>query len=212
MSFGASGDLAFKKMFPPCTRCRGATRWTWVIGVASLGPDHGGSSRARAPASRRRRARMTPPRAPWRRRAGYVDGDYDDRDVRAARASWRRPRPRAYLAIPPSVFAAVVEHLAGADCLERRARHRREAVRPGPCLGAPLNQTLHRLFPRALFSASITTSVRRRSRISCTSVSPTLFRANVESPLRRERADHAGRILRRQGAARSTKRPASFAT
>ena len=68
----------------------------------------------------------------------YVDGDYEDAgDLTSdcARRSAARKRPLHYLAIPPSLFATVVEGLARVGLREGRPRGRRKAVRPRPRLG-----------------------------------------------------------------------------
>ena len=72
------------------------------------------------------------------------------------------------------MFPTVVEQLAQTELPRERARHRREAVRARPRLGAGAERHAARGLPGAQrSSASITTSARRRCRTSCTSASPT---------------------------------------
>ena len=72
------------------------------------------------------------------------------------------------------MFPIVVENLAEARLHRGRARHRREAVRPRPRVGARAERDPAPGLPRGVASsASTTTSARRRSRTSSTSASPT---------------------------------------
>ena len=82
----------------------------------------------------------------------YVDGDYNDPTTFTASckqaARRRATRPAHYLAIPPSLFETVVEALGSSGCADERARHRREAVRPRPRVGAGAQpRSLHSVFP-----------------------------------------------------------------
>jgi glucose-6-phosphate 1-dehydrogenase len=123
--FGVTGDLAYKMIFPALYAMakRGALRVP-VIGVAS--------SRWTLPQLRRRATESI-------ERAGgiddreslrvllsvlrYVQGDYGDRDTFAALGKALGParRPAYYLAIPPALFATVIQGL-GAAGLARNAR------------------------------------------------------------------------------------------
>ena len=81
----------------------------------------------------------------------YVDGDYNDRATFTAlrQALGAAQRPLNYLAIPPSMFAVVIEHLAATG--GRRApawwwRSPSGAI----CVSArQLNVTLHQHFPES---------------------------------------------------------------
>jgi glucose-6-phosphate 1-dehydrogenase len=67
----------------------------------------------------------------------YVDGDYNDPATFVAirRSSADAKHPAHYLAIPPVLFAKVVEQLGAVGNCRRRPRHRREAVRHRSRLG-----------------------------------------------------------------------------
>ncbi|RYZ07592.1 MAG: glucose-6-phosphate dehydrogenase [Myxococcales bacterium] len=123
--FGATGDLAYKKIFPALqSMIRRGKLNIPVIGVAKAGfgiaelrerarrsvEEHGGGVDEQAF-----------PRLLELLR--YVDGDYNDRStfeqLRTALAGAQRPLH--YLAIPPSLFPVVVEHL-GATGVARDAR------------------------------------------------------------------------------------------
>jgi len=117
--FGATGDLAYKKIFPALQAMvkRGNLHVT-VIGVAKAGwgidelrvrardslREHGGLDAAAFD----KLARLL----------RYVDGDYRDpatfQALRAKLGGARRPAH--YLAIPPALFGTVVEQLAASGC------------------------------------------------------------------------------------------------
>ena len=85
-----------------------------------------------------------------------------------------RPRRLFQLAIPPAAFESVVEMIARDGPRAAAPRHRREAVRPRPGLGArpePPSCTPSSTSRRS--SASTTSSARNRSRTSSRSGSPT---------------------------------------
>lgn len=151
--FGATGDLARKKVFPALYRLvkRGALDVP-VIGVAFAGWDV---------ERLRERARDAVAQAPGGiddaaaldrmvSLLGYVDGDYADlatfRTLRQALGDARRPLH--YLAIPPSLFTTVVEAL-GASGLARDARVVVEKPFGRDLASArQLNEVLRSVFPR----------------------------------------------------------------
>jgi glucose-6-phosphate 1-dehydrogenase len=147
--FGATGDLAYKKIFPSLQRLiRRGLLDVPVVGVAKAGWDldqfkqrardslahHGGVDEAAF--------------AKLCSRLGYVDGDYQDaqtfQKLRAAIGAAKRPLH--YLAIPPSLFGTVAEGLSASGCaadarivVEKPFGHDLASARE-------LNQTLHRHF------------------------------------------------------------------
>jgi glucose-6-phosphate 1-dehydrogenase len=150
---GATGDLAYKKIFPALQALlrRGRLELP-VIGVAKAG---GGLEqlRARARASLMEHgggvdeglfARLV-------ERLRYVDGDYRDpgtfealrRELGVAR------RPLHYLAIPPSLFATVVRGLGKSGCARgARVVLEKPFGRSGVSARA-LDATLHEVFPES---------------------------------------------------------------
>jgi glucose-6-phosphate 1-dehydrogenase len=119
--FGASGDLAYKKIFPALqAMARRGKLDCPVIGVAKSGwtldqfvqrarasvIEHGGGEDPTAFPTLVSQLR-------------YVDGDYGDADTfTRLRAELNgATRPAHYLAIPPSMFRLVVGQLARAECL-----------------------------------------------------------------------------------------------
>jgi len=112
--FGATGDLAYKKVFPALQAMvrRGALRAP-IIGVAKSGWNLD-QLKARAKDSLEKHGGLDP--AAFERLCAllrYVDGDYNDAETFQAlrRELGGVQRPAYYLAIPPAAFGAVVEQL-----------------------------------------------------------------------------------------------------
>ena len=117
--FGATGDLAYKKIFPALQGMvkRGHLNVP-VIGVAKSGWNLD-QFRARALDSLEKHGGVD--HAAFEKLSGllrYVDGDYEDRATFQALANELKgaQRPTHYLAIPPVLFEAVVEQLASSGC------------------------------------------------------------------------------------------------
>jgi glucose-6-phosphate 1-dehydrogenase len=117
--FGATGDLAHKKIFPALQALvkRGHLNVP-VIGVAKAGWNLD-QLKARAKDSVVNYGGIDPPA--FDKLCGllrYVDGDYQDPATfqLLRKALGTAQRPANYLAIPPSLFGLVVEQLAKADC------------------------------------------------------------------------------------------------
>jgi glucose-6-phosphate 1-dehydrogenase len=112
--FGATGDLAYKKIFPSLQAMAKRGRLNVpVIGVAKSGWNLD-QFRARVRDSVEKHGGIDP--AAFEKLGGllrYVDGDYKDRATfRAIRdALGSAERPAYYLAIPPALFGLVVEQL-----------------------------------------------------------------------------------------------------
>jgi glucose-6-phosphate 1-dehydrogenase len=117
--FGATGDLAFKKIFPALQAMvkRGGLQVP-VIGVAKAGWGVD-ELRARARESVKQHGGLDAAAFDkLSRLLRYVDGDYRDpatfQAIREQLGSARRPAH--YLAIPPTLFGPVVEQLARSGC------------------------------------------------------------------------------------------------
>jgi glucose-6-phosphate 1-dehydrogenase len=123
--FGATGDLAYKKIFPSLqAMIKRGTLNVPIIGVAKSGwsleqlqerardslEHHGGIDSAAF-------ARL-------KELLRYIDGGYEDLETfkKLRKALGDAGRPAHYLAIPPTLFASVVEHLAAAGCAPSGAR------------------------------------------------------------------------------------------
>ena len=120
--FGASGDLAYKKIFPSLQAMvkRGHLDVP-VIGVAKAGWNVD-QLRARAQDSIEKHGGGVDSEAFGKLSAllRYVDGDYKDAATfQAIRKELdSAQRPAHYLAIPPALFGLVVEQLAKASCTD----------------------------------------------------------------------------------------------
>lgn len=149
--FGATGDLAYKKIFPALqSMIRRGSLNVPVIGVAKQGwtinelrdrardsiEKHGGGVNEHAFEKLLTLLR-------------YVDGDYSDPATFAALRTelGDSKRPAHYLAIPPSLFGTVVEALGASGCandarviVEKPFGHDLTSARE-------LNVTLHGVFP-----------------------------------------------------------------
>src|SRR5580692_501818 len=117
--FGATGDLAYKKIFPSLQALvqRGHLDVP-VIGVAKAGWGLD-QLKARARDSLKQHGGVHP--AAFDKLCSllrYVDGDYNDPATFQAirKELGTAQRPAHYLAIPPSMFAVVVEQLANSGC------------------------------------------------------------------------------------------------
>jgi glucose-6-phosphate 1-dehydrogenase len=120
--FGATGDLAHKKIFPALqAMVKRGTLDVPVVGVAKAGWNLE-QLKARAKDSLEEHGGVDP-EAFGRlcQLLRYVDGDYNDGATfqSLCRELGSAQRPAYYLAIPPSAFATVVEQLARSRCLGR---------------------------------------------------------------------------------------------
>jgi len=119
--FGATGDLAYKQIFPSLlglVRDEGLN--VPIIGVAKAGWSLD-QLKARATDSLRQHGNVD--QAAQQRMLDllrYVDGDYNDPATFAALHAQLgdAKRPLHYLAVPPSLFAIVAEELARSGCAE----------------------------------------------------------------------------------------------
>jgi glucose-6-phosphate 1-dehydrogenase len=150
--FGATGDLAYKKIFPALQKLiqRGDLEVP-IIGIARAGWTVD-QLRARARDSLEHHGGVDP--AAFARLSSqlrYIDGDYREPTTyqRLGDALSGAARPLHYLAIPPSMFGTVVQGLARAGC----ARDARVVVEKpfGRDLASArdLNRTLHEVFPES---------------------------------------------------------------
>jgi glucose-6-phosphate 1-dehydrogenase len=147
--FGATGDLAHKKIFPALQRLAKRGRLDIpVIGVAKAGWNLE-QLKQRAKDSVEHYGGLDPEGFPRLMSVlQYVDGDYADPAtfVQLRKLLGQAQHPIHYLAIPPSLFAAVVKQLKAAGCT---AGARVVVEKPfGRNLASAqvLNQTLHAEF------------------------------------------------------------------
>jgi glucose-6-phosphate 1-dehydrogenase len=148
--FGATGDLAYKKIFPALQALVRRGRLDCkVVGVAKSG-----FTRAqlieRARASIIEHSKLDEAAfAKLVSRLAYVDGDYQDpwtfAQLRAELDGAQRPAH--YLAIPPSMFPVVVERLAEGGCAVSGRVIVEKPFGRDLASARALNETLHRAFP-----------------------------------------------------------------
>jgi glucose-6-phosphate 1-dehydrogenase len=148
--FGATGDLAYKKIFPALQAMarRGHLDFP-VIGVAKSGwnrdqlveraknsvTEYGGLD---AEAFAKLVAQLQ-----------YIDGDYNDADTFAQlKAKLGAAKlPTHYLAIPPSMFPAVISRLGEAKCAENARVVVEKPFGRDLASAQELNRVLHTVFP-----------------------------------------------------------------
>jgi glucose-6-phosphate 1-dehydrogenase len=148
--FGATGDLAFKQIFPALQRLiRDEGLNVPIIGVAKAGWNLD-QLKARAKDSLEKHGGPDPDAL--RKLTDllrYVDGDYKDSATfdRLRKEVGDAKRPLHYLAVPPIMFATVAEGLAKSGCatnarvvVEKPFGHDLASARE-------LNKLLHRYFP-----------------------------------------------------------------
>jgi glucose-6-phosphate 1-dehydrogenase len=150
--FGASGDLAYKKIFPALQALirRGDLDMP-IVGVARagwnldqlLGRAHD-SLEAHGGVDPDAFARLT---AQMR----YIDGDYNEPEIyiRLKQALGDARRPLHYLAIPPSMFAIVVQGLAAAGCAQDARVVVEKPFGRDLASAEALNRVLHSVFPES---------------------------------------------------------------
>jgi glucose-6-phosphate 1-dehydrogenase len=148
--FGATGDLAYKKIFPALqSLVRRGRLDVPVVGVAKSGWTRE-QLVERARASVTENGGLDPDAFPkLAALLRYVDGDYGDPStfarLRTELAS--AARPAHYLAIPPSMFAVVVENLAKANCTEQARVIVEKPFGRDLASAKELNAILHKVFP-----------------------------------------------------------------
>src|SRR6202012_3648370 len=123
--FGATGDLAYKKIFPALqAMVKRGHRDVRVIGVAKAGWNLD-QLKARAKDSLEKHGGLD--QAAFEKLTSllrYVDGDYSDASTfqKLRKELGSAQRPAHYLAIPPVLFGTVVEQLNKAGCTPEGTR------------------------------------------------------------------------------------------
>ena len=191
--FGATGDLAYKQIFPALQAMVETRRLERARSSASPSRAGTSSSCARAPAtaSSSTAASIAAPSTSSARSCATSTATtptprtFDRLRRELGGASGRCTTSPSRRARSPTVVERA-RHAPG--CADARARRRREAVRPRPRLGAraqPARCT--RSSPSRRSSASTTTSARSRCRTCSTSASPTRSSSRV---LNRDHVDN----------------------
>ena len=202
--FGATGDLAYKKIFPALqAMVRRGHLDVPVIAVAKSGWNLD-QLKTRAKESLDQHGGLDP--AAFAKLCSllrYIDGDYRDPATfaRLRQTLGNVKRPLHYLAIPPSMFAAVTEGLAGAGC----AKDARVVVEKpfGRDLASAqeLNRTLHRFFPEsAIFRIDHYLGKESVLNLDLFPFRQPADRGRLEQRPPGEHPDHDGRAIRGGGA------------
>jgi glucose-6-phosphate 1-dehydrogenase len=150
--FGATGDLAHKKIFPALqAMIKHGHLNVPVIGVAKAGWNID-QLRARAHDSLEKHGGIDA--AAFEGLTSllrYVDGDYNDPGTFQAirKALGSAQRPAHYLAIPPALFETVVKQLAKADCASDARVIVEKPFGNDLASAKELNRTLHEFFPES---------------------------------------------------------------
>jgi glucose-6-phosphate 1-dehydrogenase len=148
--FGATGDLAYKEIFPALQGLVQRNRLDLpIIGVAKSGWDLDGL-RARARDSLERQGDVDEDAfAKLASLLGYIDGDYADPKTfqRLRKALGDAKAPLHYLAIPPSMFATVTEGLAGSGSIRGARVIVEKPFGRDLASSRELNKVLHRHLP-----------------------------------------------------------------
>jgi glucose-6-phosphate 1-dehydrogenase len=148
--FGATGNLAYKKIFPALqAMIRRASLDVPIIGVAKSGWTLD-QFKARAKDSLENNSTLDPAAfAKLCSLLSYVDGDYSDATTfeKLRRALGAARRPLHYLAIPPSLFATVAEGLGKSGCAQNARVVVEKPFGRDLASAIELNRTLHRIFP-----------------------------------------------------------------
>ena len=151
--FGATGDLAHKKIFPALQ----ALQRTGDLDMPIIGMARAGWTldklRERMRDSLEQSGGVDPDAfAALSAQLRYVDGDYGDPATyqRLKEALGNASRPLHFLAIPPSMFGAVVRGLADVGCAADGARIVVEKPFGRDLASAQaLNRTVHEIFPES---------------------------------------------------------------
>src|SRR5579872_6341270 len=150
--FGATGDLAYKQIFPALQAMIRRGHFDMpIIGVAKSAEDLDGL-RARAHESLEKHGGVDSRAfATLSAKLQYVNGDYGSQETfrNLRKALGGASHPLYYLAVPPNLFATVAQGLAKANC-DKGARVVVEKPFGRDLASAQaLNRTLHESFPES---------------------------------------------------------------
>ncbi|HET6383244.1 MAG TPA: glucose-6-phosphate dehydrogenase [Armatimonadota bacterium] len=148
--FGATGDLAYKQIFPALqAMIRHGALDTPIIGIASSQWNLD-QLKARAKDSLEKHGGIDP--AAFTKLCSllnYIDGDYRDPATftKLRQALGGAARPLHYLAIPPSLFADVAKGLAQSGCSKNARIVVEKPFGHDLASAQELNATIHQFFP-----------------------------------------------------------------
>ena len=132
----------------------------------------------------------------------YVDGDYADPATyhKLRKELGLASRPIHYLAIPPSMFASVVQGLAKSGCADNARVIVEKPFGRDLATAQALDATLHEVFPEeSIFRIDHYLGKEAVQNLLYFRFANTFPRADLEPRVRQGRADHHGRVVRRAG-------------
>ena len=150
--FGATGDLAYKKIFPALQAMFRRGRFDMpIIGMAI---DNWTTDQLRERARNSVEERGGVDQGSFTRlsaRLQYVSGDYGDEAVfeRLRKVLGNAQNPLHYLAIPPSAFETVAQGLSKSGCAKNARVVIEKPFGRDLASAQELNRTLHRFFPES---------------------------------------------------------------
>jgi len=153
--FGATGDLAYKKIFPALqalVRDQGLD--IPIIGIARQGWNADRLRDRMRDSLEHAGGVVEPAFSKLCANLRYIDGDYNDPTTfdRLHQALQGKQRPLHYLAIPPSLFPTVVQGLAKSGCADNARVVVEKPFGRDLASAQALNATLHEVFPeRSVF-------------------------------------------------------------
>ncbi|MEY4577600.1 MAG: hypothetical protein RL701_2303 [Pseudomonadota bacterium] len=147
--FGATGDLAYKKIFPALHEM--TRRGKLNFPVVGIGRSRWSSEQFRARAKESVQEHGKFDERVFNKLAAamrYIDGDYNDPETfsKLRQDIGDAKRPLHYLAIPPSAFETVVRGLAGSHCTEQARVVLEKPFGRDLESARELNRTLHTAF------------------------------------------------------------------
>jgi glucose-6-phosphate 1-dehydrogenase len=150
--FGATGDLAFRQVFPALQALIRRGQFNGPIVGVARSAESVDALRQRARASLEAHGGVDPDAfAKLSERLRYVNGDYQDsltfQRLRAALSDSQRPL--YYLAIPPELFPTVASGLAVSNCNQSARVVVEKPFGRDLASAQELNRTLHHCFPES---------------------------------------------------------------
>lgn len=150
--FGATGDLAYKKIFPALQALiRHGELDMPVIGIARAGWSLDKLRQRARDSVQKNDGVDAAALAKLSAQLRYVEGDYNDSATydRLRQTLSGAARPLHYLAIPPSMFGTVVQGLAKAGCAKDARVIVEKPFGRDLASAQALNRTLHAVFPES---------------------------------------------------------------
>jgi glucose-6-phosphate 1-dehydrogenase len=150
--FGATGDLAFRQVFPALQSLIRRNAFDGPIVGVARSASNVDALRERARASLEAHGGVDPQAfQKLSERLRYVNGDYQDPLTyqRLRQALSESKRPLYYLAIPPELFTTVADGLAVSSCSESARVVVEKPFGRDLASAQALNRTLHHCFPES---------------------------------------------------------------